>query len=225
MLVIGHRGSPFKAPENTISSLKRAKDDGADMAEVDLRKTKDDEIVLFHDKTLYRTHDISASVKDLSLEEMRQAGDRVGHPISTLSELLLKADMDVILDVKEPGMEKEIVKAANDFSHKVIISSSNLFVLKKIRALDGKARLGLIINPRLGYFIFGITLKAARNLKLFSVHPYHRLINEKNAASLKKQDLMIFPWTVNDLKEYERVKRLGADGVITDHPNLIKSHL
>lgn len=48
-LVIGHRGSPRKEPENTIQSFQRAMDDGANSLEIDFCMTSDGEIVLWHD--------------------------------------------------------------------------------------------------------------------------------------------------------------------------------
>ena len=56
-LIIGHRGYPQFAPENTLPSWKLAIEAGADMAELDYYPSKDGELVVFHDGTLDRTTD------------------------------------------------------------------------------------------------------------------------------------------------------------------------
>ncbi|MBI5421913.1 glycerophosphodiester phosphodiesterase, partial [Candidatus Peregrinibacteria bacterium] len=52
MLLVGHRGAPAYEPENTIRSLKKAFELGANGVEFDIRQTKDGQIVLMHDSRL-----------------------------------------------------------------------------------------------------------------------------------------------------------------------------
>jgi glycerophosphoryl diester phosphodiesterase len=49
MLRVGHRGARAYAPENTLASFKKALEIGVDAIEIDVRKTKDNEIVVIHD--------------------------------------------------------------------------------------------------------------------------------------------------------------------------------
>ncbi|MEM2482910.1 MAG: glycerophosphodiester phosphodiesterase family protein, partial [Candidatus Nezhaarchaeales archaeon] len=55
VLVIAHRGASAYEPENTLRSIKRALNLGADMVEIDVRTTKDGHIVVIHDATVDRT--------------------------------------------------------------------------------------------------------------------------------------------------------------------------
>ena len=59
--VIAHRGASHVAPENTSSALRSALAAGADMVEVDVRRTADGELVLLHDQSLVRTSDVEAA--------------------------------------------------------------------------------------------------------------------------------------------------------------------
>jgi len=54
-LIIAHRGDATSAPENTIPAFKKALNLGADGIELDVRLTKDRELVVFHDRVLGRT--------------------------------------------------------------------------------------------------------------------------------------------------------------------------
>ncbi|MHA2065225.1 MAG: glycerophosphodiester phosphodiesterase family protein, partial [Candidatus Thorarchaeota archaeon] len=71
-LIMAHRGDPSQAPENTMLALKAALDVGVDFLESDVKLTSDDELVLFHDDDLKRTTGESGSVRERTLEELRQ---------------------------------------------------------------------------------------------------------------------------------------------------------
>ncbi len=70
--VVGHRGIPDQAPENTIESSQLAVEKGADIVELDIYVTKDKELVVIHDGTLDRTTNGTGNVQNMTLEEIRQ---------------------------------------------------------------------------------------------------------------------------------------------------------
>ena len=71
--VAAHRGNVALCPENTMAAFKSAYDISADMIELDLRMTKDGEIVLIHDNDLARTADVSGKIRELTMEEILRA--------------------------------------------------------------------------------------------------------------------------------------------------------
>lgn len=72
VLAIGHRGSAFEAPENTLFSIQTAVDNGADMVEFDLFGSADGEIVVIHDATVDRTTDGEGRVDEMTLDELKE---------------------------------------------------------------------------------------------------------------------------------------------------------
>ena len=71
-MLVAHRGGSLLAPENTIAAFRMAVDEWwADMLELDVRLTRDGEVVVIHDPTIDRTTDGSGAVAELSLEEIR----------------------------------------------------------------------------------------------------------------------------------------------------------
>ena len=68
--ILGHRGSPREAPENTLVSLRRALELGLDGVEYDVHGTRDGEPVLIHDETLDRTTDGRGPVAELGMPEL-----------------------------------------------------------------------------------------------------------------------------------------------------------
>jgi glycerophosphoryl diester phosphodiesterase len=67
----GHRGHSAAAPENTLPSLEAAAQNGADVCEIDVVLTRDEEVVVLHDEILDRTTDGKGFVCDLTLAEVR----------------------------------------------------------------------------------------------------------------------------------------------------------
>lgn len=70
-VVLAHRGGAKLAPEHTMIAFEKAFELGVDGFEIDIRLTKDEEIVAFHDETIDRTSDGLGAVKDFTLEELK----------------------------------------------------------------------------------------------------------------------------------------------------------
>jgi glycerophosphoryl diester phosphodiesterase len=49
--------------------------------------------------------------------------------------------------------------------------------------------------------------------------PNYKLVNEKELAYLKSKNIMVIPWTVNEVKDMKKLIDMGIDGMITDYPN------
>jgi glycerophosphoryl diester phosphodiesterase len=112
--VIGHRGSCRDRPENTVASVRRAAEAGADAAEVDIRTTKDGALVCVHDADVSRTTDGNGKVRDKTLAEVKKldAGSKfdkkyAGERVPTLREVLVaaKGKVGVMIDLQEAGEE------------------------------------------------------------------------------------------------------------------------
>jgi len=71
IILAGHRGERFNAPENTITSFRRAIEIGVDMIETDVHMTADHEIVLMHDHQVDRTTDGTGKICDMTLEKFK----------------------------------------------------------------------------------------------------------------------------------------------------------
>lgn len=139
--IIGHRGTPGSAPENTMAGYRMAYEEyGAQMIENDVYLTKDKEVIVLHDDTFARTTDILTNTKlpdsvftdgvtrqncrprDLTLEQVRMldAGsyygeEFAGEPVPTLREMLeyIKGkDLVLFLELKDNS--EGIEKACTD---------------------------------------------------------------------------------------------------------------
>lgn len=150
--VIVHRGASAFAPENTLLACASAMDHGADGVEVDLRRTADGVLVLFHDNTLDRLLHGLGAVHQLTARELLALEPRwaFGRPLGgtppsfvQLLELARQRAMLLHLDVKEPGLEDDIARwldAADCWDHVVAINPANASALLAHPRLRGLLR-------------------------------------------------------------------------------------
>lgn len=94
VLVVSHRADWRNAPENSLQAIKNCINMGVDMIEIDLKKTKDGQLILMHDKTIDRTTTGKGFPSDYTLAELRKfrlkngAGHATAHSIPTLTEVM-----------------------------------------------------------------------------------------------------------------------------------------
>ena len=105
VLVVSHRGDWRNAPENSLQAFQNCIDMGVDMVELDLKKTKDGELILMHDGTLDRTTNGTGKPEDYTLTELKKlrlkngAGCRTRHQIPTLRETMLLCKGKILVNV------------------------------------------------------------------------------------------------------------------------------
>src|SRR5690606_17261213 len=80
MQILGHRGAKGEAPENTLAGFAYAKQIGLDAIELDVRLTKDDQVVIMHDPTVDRTTNGQGAVGELTFAELHALDARADFP-------------------------------------------------------------------------------------------------------------------------------------------------
>src|SRR5699024_10799565 len=85
--VIGHRGDPIKAPEETFESFNTAFSEGADYVELDLHVSKDNVLVVSHAKNLERITGTSMVDSEQNFSTLRQLHQETGQPINSLDQV------------------------------------------------------------------------------------------------------------------------------------------
>jgi glycerophosphoryl diester phosphodiesterase len=117
--VIGHRGAAAYAPENTMASFMKAEESGADWFELDVRLSKDGEVVVIHDDKVDRTTNGHGYVRDLTLYDLKQldagawkAPEFAGERIPTLGQCLdyAKYKIGVYLEIKNCDDDTELMQ-------------------------------------------------------------------------------------------------------------------
>ncbi len=163
--VYAHRGASGYAPENTLRAFAVAADMGADGVELDVQRTRDGVLVVFHDETVDRVTHGHGRIADMTLAELRQL--RVDRPfpeitdevIPTLEEvytLLHDRGLRCNAELKNsvlpyPGLEEEAIAMAEKtgMADKLLYSSFNHYSMCRIKALNPAMPCGLLYNATL----------------------------------------------------------------------------
>jgi glycerophosphoryl diester phosphodiesterase len=219
MLRVGHRGARAYAPENTLASFKKALELGVDAVELDVRKTKDNQIVVIHDADVKRTTDGEGLVNELTLGQIKSFSAEGGEKIPTLGEALdfLDKKVKVLIELKELGVEEQVLATVKErgLEHNVVIVSFLEEALKKVRELDEDIETGLI------YVKHKNPLKAALELKANYLVALYRFTHTANVVKAHENGLKVIVWTINNPQEVEEYAKKGVDGITSDKPDIL----
>jgi glycerophosphoryl diester phosphodiesterase len=219
MLRIGHRGAKAYAPENTLSSFKKAIEIGVDAIELDVRKTKDNKLVVIHDADIKRTTNGKGLVAELTLKEIKGFSAEGGEKIPTLDEALdfLDKKVKVLIELKEVSMEEQVLSILHKrgLEKNVIITSFLEDALRKVRELDKEAETGLI------YAKHSNPVKAALELKANYLVALYRFTHTANVQKAHENGLKVIVWTINTPEEVEEFAKKGVDGIASDKPEIL----
>lgn len=215
-LKVGHRGAKGLAIENTIESFREALKNNVNAVEFDVRKTKDNEIIVIHDDNLKNIWGIDYKIKELNLKEIKKFSK---NKIPTLKEVLdflkNKKLEKILIEIKEEGIEKDVIDIVKKFklSNNVIIISFSEDVLEKI---GNNFEKGLIYLKHTNPF------QAVKRINAEYVLPFYRFASKKVIDIYHKIKKKVIVWTINNKKEMVEYIKRKVDGIATDFPNLFK---
>ena len=226
-LVLAHRGSRLREPENTVSAFARALSEGADGVELDVHRTADGEVVVCHDaaspagvvsemtlKEIQRAFPLVPTLADcldacagsfVNVEIKNLPGDADWDPLDRAAELVVQ----LLADGQASGSEPR----------KVVVSSFNLTTVDRVRSLEPSIETALLSD---GGFDPLEALVVAEQHGHAGLHPWVGRLGGGVAGALamraRERGVALRPWTVNDPAEIARLGALGYHAVITDDP-------
>lgn len=224
-LVIGHRGAMGHETENTLASVQKAMDLGVDMIEIDVFKVKSGEIVVFHDETVDRLTNGPGKIEEYNYVDLLQLTLDGGHKIPMLQEVLKLIDNKVALNIelKGGGTADRVNHAMNYYIEKkgwskdnFVISSFDWDELKEMRKINSDVKIAVLTEDDP---IDAIPI--AKELNAVAINPYFKKLDLETADQIKKEELKIYVWTVNEPEDIEAMKDIGVDGIITNYPERV----
>lgn len=244
-LVIGHRGYPQFAPENTLPSFRLAKAAGADLIELDYHHTKDGQLIVCHDGTVDRTTDatnrwgggkIRISTRTLAELQQLDAGSWFHPPYPDTHLPTLKAALDEIQNGGVTLIERKEGDAAtciallreHQWINAVVVQAFDWEYLRDFHRQAPEQVLGALGPPS----IKGRTLTAAE--KPLSRHwvdeakecgvrvvVWNNQVSKEAIAYAHEVGVKVWVYTINDPAEATRLLDLGVDGIITNNTSII----
>lgn len=222
MKIYAHRGSSVENPELTMAAYKAAVDDGADGFECDVRLTKDNQLVLWHDADMKRIAGSKARIADSTFNEIKSL-----YPNAiTLEELLVLArdhKKELAIETKHPvptgsAVEKKVMqllsqeKAVAD----VHVMSFSWLAIENVRRIDPTQSTVALLEDR-----FNTLMR--RYTSANSIGPSIRQL--RNNPQLARDERNVFVWTVDDADDMRFCAGNGVDVLITNNPSYARTVL
>ena len=224
MLCFGHRGACGYEPENTVRSVRRALELGADGVELDVQFA-DGHLVVIHDEVLNRTTNGRGRVAKKTFTYLRSLDAGWGESIPTLAEIFDAVNRRAFINVELKGPHTAAPVAAliaEYVNHRgwhyedFLVSSFDHARIREARQLCPPIRIGALIMktpPGLARF--------AEDLGAWSLHADKRCVAPKLVEDAHRRGLKVFVFTVNEPKEIASMRALGVDGVFSDFPERV----
>jgi len=220
-----------------------------DGIELDLRMTRDGTIVIHHDRRVQHGNSRYYWIDRLTFKELLEVtGDTF-----TFEEFLkafvekvsVKRQKELLLDldIKQPGMEKQINLLLTRYSiRNVLVCSPDVWVLKTIEDAFPEAFIGLTYYPldkwdlannrafryfsvlvqySLKPFLFRLVRRRTKKSDIEIASLHHKLVNEKVVSFLHQYDIQVFTWGTDQEKRLNQLVELGVDGIKTKNPDLL----
>ncbi len=203
MKIIGHRGASGLAPDNTIESIKKALEVGADGVEVDVRVTRDGVAVLSHDPIPKKSSSTFTALSEA---------------IATVNK---RAPLMLEIKPKEPV--EPIIKILENFFSRgwkpsdLMVSSFSYSILGKIRDLLPAADV-IVLDRWSG-------IRAAHRAKKLGIRKIcmdHKWLWGGFIAAMSRSGYELYTYTLNNPARARRLEKYGLAGVITDYPDRYK---
>lgn len=240
VLVTAHRSAHLEYPENSIASIKAAIKIGADIAELDVRKTKDNVMVLMHDKTIDRMTNKTGKISSYTYDELKKIplllnGKSTDQFIPTFKEALLAAkgkimiDIDFKLDKKEDALKVIQIINETGMQNQVIFF---LYDYKYTSYLQSVAP-SMAVMPRA--YNKEDVLDILNRYRVPVIHIDDSFYDKKLMNKIRKENTRVWCNALGKYDELEKIKkdsgydnllRMNAVNVIqTDYPAKLLQYL
>ncbi len=231
---ISHTGLERMLSGNTMLAFRKAVEVQVDGIELDLQFSKDGKLVIMHDEKLLRTTGLPGKVMDYLFEELQAVNASEGisgsfgfTPVPGFEEYCtLVRDLDIITNIElktnkiyYPGIEEDTLEMVRAYGldERVIFSSFNWLTVLKIRELAPHIKTALLqedyLTERIGQLASGYGITC--------YHPDITLTTEQCIRDCREHGIEVNLWTVNDTAQLAMCEQWGAEGVISNRPDLL----
>lgn len=249
-LIIAHGGSKLLFPENTLLAFDSSLALGADMLEMDVRLSRDSQLVCIHDESLDRTSNGKGEVARYSLLVLKQLNfakkfkDLDGNnpyadtiiKIPSLEQVFVRYPLvKLLIEIKDDG--ESGLKASRELAYllkkykrtdDVIISSFHQATLDYFQKITANKYICSAASNEAREFVIKEKLFLSKfqfpQTKILAIPTNESFLSLDKASLINKAQQKgygIFFWTINSENEMELLIEKKVDGIITDRPDLL----
>lgn len=223
-----HRGASEYTPENTLLAFYTGVYMGANGIETDVQMTKDGVLVLFHDDTILRLTGAPGSVRDYTLEQLRQftfENKGLTDKIVVFEDFLQQfgwRDLTFAIEIKQAGIEDKTVDMIRKYGiqSKTIVTS---FMLDSVRATKQYAP-----EQKVGFLTREINDEILQQLKDMGAEqfcPEAPDVTAETVARWHAQGFEVRAWGVKDEILMRQVYDAGAEGMTVNFPDKLTKYI
>ena len=246
-LLLAHRGTALLAPESTVPAFDFAMSHGTDVFEIDVRLSRDDQVMVFHDATLERTTNGNGLVRAMDAASLKQLDAAfnftqdnqwpqrgTGVQIITLTELLERyPGVRVNIDIKDA--DEDAVRAVGriveqqDAADRCVLASFHDQQVIRCQLLFPHLKCAMSLAEIKRYYFRFVTgqLRGNKNVAgLFQVPVSYYgipLSGRRFIEAIHRGGGEIYIWTINDPQQMKKLLARGVDGIVTDRADLAQA--
>lgn len=240
-IIIGHRGNPTNAPENSISSYLIAWQNGSDVLETDIYLTADNEIVIMHDGDISRTTTGSGNVESMTVEQLKQFNlwgendtykskfpDETIPTLRDMFEAIKDNDAKVFVEIKS-GKAAICQKLSDlideyNYSDRVCVISFNATQLANLQKIAPQITCGYLLGAPSASTTPEEAVEEVFKV-INSVQPYNSSFNpsysnqsEEFIDACTERGIAVWPWTYASASKeaFANAFRWGYNGLTTN---------
>ncbi len=227
--ITAHRGASEDAPENTLAAFDKAIEQGADVVELDVRQTKDGEVVVMHDESLKRTCGVNKKVGKLTYDKILECSPTKRYKgsdkelyaeekIPTLRQVLELVGDRAMLNIEikpartDDHLEARVAELIQEFDYydNCVVTSPTYGSIRKIKNIDPRIKTVYVMSVAIGDF-YALPYADAFSIK-------YRYVNTEIVRQIHELDKEVYVWTVDDKDTLESMMLLDVDSIITNKP-------
>lgn len=233
---IAHRGASYLAPENTVAAARLAWELGADAVEVDVFLTKDNRVMVIHDKDTKRTalgrknmiirNTPSLVLRELDVGSWKNSEFR-GEKIPFLSEIIetVPEGKELVVEIKSdseilPHLSRSVEKSGKQ--GQVVFISFGWDTILDTQKEFPENRCYWLSSSKSG---LKAKMEQAAEAGLAGVNLNYKIIDREVMEMAKAHNLEVLTWTVNDPVIAKQMADLGVKAITTDRPKWLKEEM
>jgi glycerophosphoryl diester phosphodiesterase len=216
-LILGHRGAPYDAPENTLRSFARALEQGADGVELDVQRARDGVPVVIHDDTLDRTTPSRGRIAD---HEWPALARLTGAELPSLEQAAAWAAASgawVNAEIKAPGVESATLEVLRSMHllPRTFVSSFDPAVVAEVGRVEPEVLRFLLVKDW-----DEVAQNALAECDAQGVCLHVDAATPLTLEVLHNDALPVVVWTVDTAARIRELLEDGVAGIITNRPRV-----
>ena len=219
--VIAHRGDPSRALENSLESFRLALSIPVDMIEFDIRKSRDNNLYVMHDKETGRTADSNIDIERSLSDDIAGVRLKNGEPIPNLNDVLFLVAGKVGLNIEIKSEGAGALTAAHivgtGYQGRLMISSfKEREVIEARRVMPSVSVAGIFD----AFAPSDVSVYRAKGYPVISLN--RKTVSRDLITTCHSKKIEVYVWTVDKEEEAEQLISWGADGIYSNDPAMIR---